>query len=410
MNQPRAQLTAWKVIATFLVGKRYSFVFVCFGAAAWGLSLGAVGDRKVIATGIVLSSAGAYRWCGSDRLLLSPLRDAKGRTLREAVFLDLRTMRQVPAGLTDEQGRQLNVDLRVCDENKIVAWRPKSAAGSANLGHVFAGPSGQTGKLLASLKDGGTVSLKGKYIVANTPKILTGDGYRVDQECATYHDPSYNVLCWDTWLRALWPLSRYVVAEYTWQDYVSVEAGDGKRKQVKNQEPPLIVKDGKPVASSILLRDLGGRVLANLSDDPVFSINRHEIVSSADEAYVYSPCKNWNGFDGGDDGVCRYSIDGLPHKWERVFSFDVPKKEKTGMGHIDIGVNGDIYFAMPGARPAHRGIWMYDTARKEIKQLTRVESIGQSDTKPKISPDGKRVAFTRPEQGQKLFIVEKPGG
>jgi Tol biopolymer transport system component len=68
---------------------------------------------------------------------------------------------------------------------------------------------------------------------------------------------------------------------------------------------------------------------------------------------------------------------------------------------------GRCYFAITGARPVHRGIWSYRVAKKEIKQITRVQSISQSVTRPKVSPDGKRVAFTRPQQVPKLFIVER---
>ncbi len=405
-----------RVVARFVVRRCLLTVFACVGSATWGQSSGRIGDYKVIATGVALATAGAYRWCDSNRLLLSPIRDAKGRTLREAVFLDVRTMQQVPAGLTDEQGHKLNIDLRVCEENKIVAWLPKATAGSANLGHAFVGPSGKSGKLVASVKDGGVISLKGKYIIANTPKILTADGYRVDRDCATYHAAEYKLLCWDTWSRMLWPLSQYVIAEHTWQEHVSVEASNGQRKQAKNQEPPLIVKDGKPVYSAYVLRDFDNRVLANLSEgnfseDKVFSIHGLGFAISPDEKWVYSPCKKPDGFDGGNDGVCRYLLDGKSHQWQLVFSFGIPKKEKTSIGQLDIGSNDDIYFAMPGAPSTkYRGIWKYDSATKEIKQITRVTFMYEHDERPKVSSEHNRVAFTRPQKGPKLFIVERRSG
>lgn len=393
----------------FFASRCRLIIVACFSLVAWGQSFGGAGDYKVTATGIAVATAGAYRWCDSDRLLLGSLRDAKGNTLREAVFLDVRTMQQIPAGLTDERGHQLNVDLRVCDENQIVAWLPRSAKESADLDHVFIGPAGKSGRLLASVKNGGTVSLKGKYVVANTPKILAGDSYRVDPECATYHDPNYKVLCWDTWLRAVWPLSRYVIAEYTWQDYVSVEVGNGKRKQVKNQESPLFVKDGKPVYSSFLLRDFNSKVLANLSEDEKVKVDGLFFVVSPDEKYVYSPCKLPDGFDLGFDAVCRYSLDGNAHRWDLIFHFEPAKKEKTGIAHLDVGMNGDVYFSFSSRSVERRGIWKYESDTKAVKKITRVAYIYERDERPKVSPDGKRIAFTRPQQGLKLFILEQPG-
>lgn len=359
------------------------------------------GDLLSVRNTGIPAMAGPFgmRWCDGSHLLLNGIQMRGGRP---TLLLDTSTMTETVASLFDGNGNRLFIRATDCRGLEIFGSRKE-----ARLSYLFTGTNGSTGRLVAVLKDFGFVSIAGKYVLGNTPKVQVADAYRIETDCAVNHDADYRLLCWDIWNRRVWLLSKHVLVQYTWTDYISVERDSGGRVDVKNREPMLRRRNGSSANGSILLKDLTGRVLANLSDDPAITASRYQIATDPGETYAYSPCKDIDGFDGGFDSVCRYALDGRTHQWEKVFTITEVKRSKGEVAEVDIAPNGDIYVGVGVPAPyGVKGIWKYSVAGGSLRQVTRAPLLGQGDQSPKVSRDGRRLAFVRSEDGPKLFISD----
>ncbi|MGN2393665.1 hypothetical protein, partial [Pelomicrobium sp. G1] len=78
--------------------------------------------------------------------------------------------------------------------------------------------------------------------------------------------PGFKLFCWNIRHRQIWPLSRFVLAEYRWEETIQVKGEDGQPKTIKNPEAPLLGWDGKPQRYALVLYDLEHQVLTNLTD------------------------------------------------------------------------------------------------------------------------------------------------
>jgi hypothetical protein len=377
---------------------------VCAAAPLYGQD-----QYSIVDTNIVIShGANVYRWCGNDHVLVAGVIGVSSQG--PARLLDVKTMREVPLALVDDKGRKLLPDVRTCGEREFIAWRAGDAAPSNPdpTRDIYKVAMGQPGALIASIVDTAVVSLRGGYLIANTPRRLVDGDYRVEQQCSTYHAPGFEVLCWDTDLRRIFPLARFAVAEYTWQEYITAAAENGQRRPVKNREPPLLLEDGKPVRSAYLLRNLRGQILANLSEEGRYRVNGLFFAFSPDERYVYSPCKESGEREIELDRVCRYLIDGAKHAWELVFRFNGARDQKASISDIDVGGNGDVYFTIPAARSANvRGIWRYEASTGNVHLIARPPNGGRGDERPRVSPDGRKVVFGRPAREFTLHVGER---
>lgn len=390
---------------------------------------------EVASTGIETSS---YNWCDNNHLIVA----SKG----EVFLVDVRDLKQTPVELFDEKGQKLKVISPSCNEGQVYAPKWDEAAPTTwpgkRLRTLYAGPIGaRAAPLISPTERVLATSLKGKYILAQMPVIKTDDSYKIVEECAMYHNPDYKLMCFYTeaWFNKFFALEHFIVAPYRWGDTLSVRKENGTRQQVKNLRAPLLLdKDipitryvpipgepgankvirepqppgsqGLPVTAAILLYDLNLNLLARLDKDSNYKVYDLGFVVGIDEAYLYSPCikRRESKYDQDYDGVCRYKLDGKQNQWENMFSFDLPKKERTGIAQISVSQNEDIYFSLGGDSVIHRGLWKFDASTRKITQITHVVA-GQFDKEPKVSPDGKRVAFHHAEKGEKLFIVQPKG-
>jgi WD40-like Beta Propeller Repeat len=386
---------------------RTAALFGCLATVAFTSTSRCEETYKTTATEIV--SGGALIWCDNDHLLLAATQSSGVEYPMR--LLDLQTMREAPIRMMDSNGRELT-PIFACKEREFLSYSTDTTNPADRTRQLFVGQLGKPAKRIAHLKVGGRVNLAQKYIVAIRRRYATDSGYAIDADCTISSDSEYRIFCWDVWDTRLWLLSRFVISEYVWRDFISVEAADGQRRQVRNKEPRLIARDGAPVTRTYQLRDFKNRLAADLESDPVFKIQHLNLAFNPDETYAYAGCIR-KGASRYDEfwSVCRFRLDGNQNNWEEVFVFDLARTQKTSLGDLSVGTTGDVYFRLPGASLAtHRGIWKFNAATHQITQITRVANLSQRDTGPSVSPDGKRVAFTRPEGKPKLFIAEKQEG
>jgi hypothetical protein len=268
---------------------------------------------------------------------------------------------------------------------------------------------GEPAELLAEMRVGG-VSLQGHYVIGSSRKTILDGGplqgvFEGYDDCAvSYIKPGFKVHCWDLWLEKRWPLSKYILMEYKWDDTIRVRGEDGTGKWIPNPGKRLIGKDGKPLLYALFLRDLNENILFRVDNDPVFAPwVPYSLVLSPERDYTYAACGVINHHLGLADGVCRYRLDGAQHQWEEVFRFDVPRKLKASIQQINVSAHGDVYFRIPGARSPYKGVWKFDAEKKTITQISQPGDFDEDD--PLSSPDGRWVAFYRSSEiGQALFI------
>ena len=181
----------------------------------------------------------------------------------------------------------------------------------------------------------GKVSLTGRYLLMSRPQMPAersrqGRGDATEDCPVQYMKPGLIVHCWDFFSGNRWPLAKWVLAEYQWEDTLTIRQEDGTvKRNIPNPTQPLLGKDGKPLLYGLHLRDLTGQIVANLTEDPRYRPRViYGLVITQDEKYVYSPCSEKTRRTDENYGVCRYRLDGQPHEWEEVFRFDALKRPK----------------------------------------------------------------------------------
>lgn len=264
-------------------------------------------------------------------------------------------------------------------------------------------------ELIALLKHQGPhINARAKYIVANGFRFWGGRAGEIDHDCANYVKPGFKLFCWNIRHRQIWPLSRFVLAEYRWEETIQVKGEDGQPKTIKNPEAPLLGWDGKPQRYALVLYDLEHQVLTNLTDDPGyagFGAGVGALAITPDESYAYGVCvKKPIAHGRGWDSVCRYRLDGKRNQVEEVFTIDPDKKFKVVVIHrVAVDSRGNVYVAVTGAKPID-GVWRFHGKTQKIERLTVLPRSGES--RLGVSPDGRWLAFTALDQGaSKLFLM-----
>jgi hypothetical protein len=246
------------------------------------------------------------------------------------------------------------------------------------------------------------VSLKGEYVLGNNRRARTTHGpfpgtFDPNADCqVSYSSPAFKVLCSDWWFVQQWPLEKLIVSAYQWRDTIGVLGEDGKRKEIPNPEKPRLDRQGKPKRYELFLRDLSGKVLWDLRDDPNYWVIPIEgIATSFDERYLYIVCgKRGQKFDDAPY-VCRYPLDGLPHQWEEVVSLPADQIQRGGsVRHISVSRGGDIVFFIAGGMHPNNGIWLLQASTKHLIQVTTPDKYVY-DEAPRISPNGNHITFMR---------------
>jgi hypothetical protein len=206
----------------------------------------------------------------------------------------------------------------------------------------------------------------------------------------------------------VWPLTRFVITEYKWEEQVRVRGPNGLFKDAKNQEPSILGKDGKPLRYALFLRDFNGQMLVNFYDDPMYGINPVQgLAVSPDENYLYSVCAKWDQpAPSWYKKVCRYPLSGKTSQWEEAFMFDQGDDRYLGnIQDVSVAEDGNIYFLLAGARQPYNGIWRFINGTKQFERITKPQG-SVDDTAPRVSPDGNAVAFLR---SGTLFIAKIKG-
>ena len=370
----------------------------------------------VVSTGLEANDRWTYSWCDDDHIAL--VTTASNGSQRQVMLVDLRTLQQTPIEMTDANGLKLRPQSPTCIDGNVFAVRTENGPNETRVGsdaephYLYGGKIGGNAQRLVAAKFRPLgVNFKTRYVVAQMPKIETTDGYRTDEDCASYHHPDFRLICWDTDtpLGTFFMLDHFIVAPYEWADSVAI-AKDGEKPSIlRNQRPPLLDKDGKIVHVRIELWDIDKKLLANLTDNNVFAIDRNNLIVTQDQRYLYAPCKKTGAsrFDGDNWSACRYLLDGKENQWEEAFFFALAEKERASVWDLSICPNGDLYFVLSGARTKGvRGIWQYAPRAKTFTQITHVKGDNESDKAIKCSPDGRNIAFIRPEGGPTLFLAK----
>lgn len=249
------------------------------------------------------------------------------------------------------------------------------------------------------------VSMKGKYVLGNS-RLATQGMFEGNDDCEMVSiKPGFRVICTDAWLVRRWPLTQYILTEYKWFDTIKIRGPDGQPKVIPNPEKQLTDQNGKLINYALFVRDFKGEILTNLIDDPVFAPWVYgDLVFTSDESFMYAACSIRSNPIGLADGVCRRRLNVGSH-WEEVFRSEIPRKHKASISNIKVGQTGDIYFIIGGTKPPYHGVWKYQTATKQVTQLTNPGNF--YDTPTAVSPDSRWVVFVRTGiVGNTVFLVQ----
>lgn len=390
---------------------------LCSFALLGGYPISSVRAEKyeIVNTGIEASGC----WYDSTRFVILQGRQIEGSSAFAATgifFFDV--TKPIQPQRVDlqpiEVGMQQKINKIFCKDRMILFNLPGSLPVDPGVTKLYAVQIGKPSELIAEMRGlypaSKSLSVTGRYVVGNNRRMASGvfDGR---EDCALiYHKPDFRALCWDTYSRNLWPLSRFVLAEYRWEETIRVIGEDGKPKTISNPEAPLLGKGGEVILSALLLRDFSHRILVNLSESSRFAAFALNLVISPDERYAYTTCRKLDLPHRGPDRVCRYMLDGTPHHWEEVFAFDPERREKViVIRDLSVSSEGDVYFIIAGARGNNTGIWKYDRNAKKLTRITNPPAF-HDDAFPQVSPDGKRVAFIRPVDGKSRLFLRRAKG
>jgi hypothetical protein len=267
---------------------------------------------------------------------------------------------------------------------------------------IYAVPAGGSPTLLASPKllaqragRSRSVNLPAKLITLAMPRHLDGKTYSVDARCAAYVAPAFNVLCFDSQFERLLALGRFAIVDYLWEDPVYLAMPDGSHVRVANPQPQRHDKSGKPIVKAAYLYGLDRQVIARLDEDPVFQVERMNFAVDAQEAWLYSTCKEktksvdyMNDFD----RVCRYRLDGMPHAWEQVFQFAPATSTGAPIQSLSLDRNGNVFFNMLAPNGDPGGIWKFDAASHKLEHIL-VTRPHEYYLNPQVAADGRTLLF-----------------
>lgn len=295
-----------------------------------------------------------------------------------------------------------------CQDQTIMFYRFDP---SSQTTEIYAMRLGSPPELITK-GQGWQVSVTGRYLLSSRPAFPAADTQfgRKDhrEECAvSYLKADFTVLCWDFFSGKRWPLTKWVLADYQWEDTLTIRQKDGTvKRNIPNPTTPVLGKDGKPLLYGLHLRDLSGKIVATLSEDPKYRAHAVELLIRPDEAYVYAPCSERTRRTDDFLGVCRYPIDGQPHEWEEVFRFEDLIRFKESLAQPTVTNAGDVYFTVGGNVDPNDGIYWFDAKSKTVEQLIANVDLHRNEH-PRVSPNGKWLLYVRSgKDGAQLMLLQ----
>jgi hypothetical protein len=278
---------------------------------------------------------------------------------------------------------------------------------------IYAVPAGGSPTLVASpklLAQGAgrsrSVNLSAKLITLGMPRHLDGKTYVVDEQCAAYAAPGFNVLCFDSQFERLLALKRFAIVDYLWEDPVFLAMDDGTHVPVANPQPRRYDKSGKQIIKAAYLYGLDRQIIARLDEDPVFQMERMNFTVDVQEAWLYATCKEKAkspAYQDDFDRVCRYRLDGVPHAWEQVFQFGPATQTGSPLQSLSLDRNGNVFFNMLAPLGGSGGIWKFDAASQKTEHIL-VTRPHEYYFNPRVAADGRTVLF---EQNNAWNIAEQ---
>jgi len=397
----------WLVVGTLIV--------TALGAAPFlfelGVLTGETGGYVVSDTGIRQKSPMNFSWCDSEHVVIA--RDRADMPERhELIYIDIRNPTDIHViDLRNSKVDDPNTIARIygltCINNDILFFgRTLAPRGEMESpGRIYFAHPNKTTELLVALKEerGGRVplSIKNKYVVGNGNLSTADPPGSITRQCADYISSDYKLLCWETLNSNVWPLTKFVLATYRWDESFILQDHDGMKKHARNPTPPLIGENGKPIVYALFLRDFEGNVIARLDKDPNFAAFNNLLVDK-NESYVYATCRRRSEPPNRWNSMCRYALNGESPVWEEVFVFEPRDKSFISIeGLSTLSDEGNLAFYIGLGHP---GIWIYEARSKVYKKITSI----RDDMDPKIAGNGKSVLFLRREEGiVKLMIGQR---
>ena len=381
--------------------------------------LAADGGDVVRDLGVKLEGTSGFAWCDNTHAVVSYHASSEIKQA-ELLYLDIAN----PSSFQKSRyrhspemgGDPVNSFYAMNCQEKLIWFITQKAKASVTVQsydrQIYSTRIGAQAELVAALKDeasiGGILPIhfKAKYVVGNGRLRRAAPPGSISTECADYIQRGYRLICWDTRDVRVWPLSRFVLAEYKWSDSIPVMQADSTVVHIANPTKPLSDASGKPITYAVVLRDFGGQILTRLTDDAGFTAFR-DFVISEDEKYVYATCRaRSEPAMRGANSLCRFKLDGEAKQWELVIALDRGSEPAVVLQMLtSISEKGSMVF-IARAGPKYGGIWRYDATRKLIERVT----TNYDDTHPKISKDGSSILFLRRERGQtKLMLAQGRG-
>lgn len=369
--------------------------------------------------GIKLEGTSGFAWCDDTHAVVSNPASSESQQA-ELVYLDIRNPSRIQKfryrhAVEMGSGPVNTFYALSCQENLVWFATQKTRASGTMQTHdrqIYSARIGGQAELVAALRDeasiGGVLPIhfKTKYVVGNGRFRSAIPPGSISTECADYIQRGYRLICWDTRDVRVWPLSKFVLAEYKWSDTIPVLQAGSTVIHIANPTQPLSDTSGMPIRYAVVLRDFSGQVLARLTDDVSFTAFRDFVVGD-DEKYVYATCRaRAEPAMRGANSLCRFKLDGEAKQWELVVAIDRDSEPALVLQMLtSISERGSMVFiARAGSK--YGGIWRYDTSRKLAERVT----TAYEDTHPKISRDGNSILFLRRERGQtKLMLAQDRG-
>lgn len=370
---------------------------------SFGCFAGTAGTREWAVYSLGVSSFHDAYWCDNSHLAL-------GNTFIKSepqppVYIDAeRPDHPRPLSISGKDGVVLPILISGCENGTVIAAGAHTVDGKM-VPHTSAlyliRPDG-TSRIVAVGRNGMVtrssklISIEGKKITQPVLRIAKSTGFSVAENCASYVDKEYDLLCIGRVSGRVVTLREFVVADYIWQTPTVARDEEGRFVDVPNTSAKLM-KDGAPVTSGFVLYDRKGQFVKWLDKDENYQVGMHHSEPDAEEELLYAPCKRAgkSKFTDDFDSVCKIGLDAKSKNWEVVFSFPNADHLRSGIKYLSIDSAGNIYFTLAHVSGEKGGgVWRFRKSDSRVLQI--IGGLDRTfDSMPKITLDGERLIFAR---------------